>query len=242
MKANDIYEVKARIFPAVVSMMIPFILTFLLLEDKMAPVSTSNITIVRYAIPFIPLALVYAALGYFLRNLFCDISKLVIERICYGQDKHRMPTTEMLLWKDSTFDDSYKQLMRTKILRDFGLKLPSKESEHADINNARRSITGAIGTIRQICRHESILLKYNIRYGFWRNLSGGNLVGVMLVFVLMQINTKVQSLPTEYFWMAFSVIIMLTIMAIMLMMMQARDYARQLFSTYLTLNLNNRQK
>lgn len=224
------------------SMVIPFILTSLLLEDIMESVSDSNITIVRYAIPFIPIALVYAALGYFLRNLFCDISKLVIERMCYGQDKHRMPTTEMLLWKDGTFDDSYKQLMRTKILRDFGLKLPSKKSEHDDINNARRSITGAMGPVRQMCRHDDILLKYNIRYGFWRNFSGGNLVAFMLVLVLMLVNVKAQLLPTEYFWLAFATIIILTIMAIMLMKMQARDYAQQLFSTYLALNLNNSPK
>lgn len=196
-------------------------------------------SLIRYISIFLPLAVVYSALGYFMRHLFCDISKIVLENNLYGKDKERMPTTELLLWTNKSLGEAYKQRIRDKIDEDFEIRLLSKKAEKADVDKARREISGAIDPIRQCCREDNILLQYNIRYGFWRNLFGGNLIALFIVVGIVLLNKIMLSYIPLYDIIAFVLIILIMLLSVVFMNMAGRGYAHQLFSVYLNTRVKN---
>lgn len=47
---------------------------------------------------FIPVALIYGALAYWVRQLFIDASKRLFQFRLFKEDETEMPTTKLLLW------------------------------------------------------------------------------------------------------------------------------------------------
>ncbi len=73
----------------------------------------------------------------------------------------------------------------------------SESEELLNETEARRRIVEAIGYIRNKVKHGYLLLKHNIQYGFWRNLVGGSVIGLILSIINLFVfyNIEPDSLP-----------------------------------------------
>ena len=127
MDKNKTYEKQARLYPVIITMAFPlglssyFLLNLLPFEINLAK---------RILISLIPTGLLIAAFSYYCKNMVRSIAKWLFQFRFFKEDESYMPTTELLLWKNSRFTDNYKKRIRDKIKEQFGVKLPTKESEN----------------------------------------------------------------------------------------------------------------
>lgn len=169
----DKYDMKARIFPAFISMLPVFVFVHFFLEPKIA----SFIDYV-FGIKIIG----YLTFGYVLTFLFAHICRLIskIYQNIYFKDELFMPTTNYMLYSDKHYSEDFKNEIRQKIDNDFNIKLLSKREELMNETEARKKIVEAMSQIRLKVKSGTLLLKHNIEYGFWRNLIGGSTVAVLI--------------------------------------------------------------
>ena len=152
----DKYEKEARVYPAIVGMIIPAILTTLYISTFIPDAINIWESIIEKIEVFIPIALFYSALAYWIRQLFIDASKILFQFPIFKEDETEMPTTQLLLWSSNKrkSEDEIKQIA-SKIFTDFGIKLLTKEEEIANLSEAKRTIVDAVGKISYSQKRES---------------------------------------------------------------------------------------
>ena len=92
------YEKEARVYPAIAGMIIPIILTTLYVTSFIPQTLDIWESIIVKIGLFIPVALIYGALAYWIRQLFIDASKRLFQFRLFKEDETEMPTTKLLLW------------------------------------------------------------------------------------------------------------------------------------------------
>lgn len=70
------YETYARKYPAIISMLIPAIVTTQILSSWFSQLQECLGTVLSLSGIFLPVGIVYGAIGYFARQLFRDASKM----------------------------------------------------------------------------------------------------------------------------------------------------------------------
>lgn len=167
------YEKEARVYPAIVGMIIPIILTTLYVTSFIPDTLDVWKSIIAKIGLFIPVALIYGALAYWVRQLFIDASKQLFQFRLFKEDETEMPTTKLLLWSSAErkSEADIKQIA-AKVEADFGIRLLSKDEEIANPSEAKRAIVDAVGKIREVTRKNENLQQYNRKYGFCRNYLG----------------------------------------------------------------------
>jgi len=171
----DIYAFKARIAPTAVTALVP-ILVFnhffvseefrKLLGDILGLKLFSAVTISTISIVF-------------LSELSRAISKQLFQRMMH-QEELSMPTTEFMLYADSTYSEDFKNRFRDRVLKDFKITLPTNDEEALSIDESRKRITESITSIRKKLHGNSFLLQHNIEYGAIRNSIGGAILALIL--------------------------------------------------------------
>lgn len=185
---------------------------------------------------FIPVAIVGAALGFFCRELFRQTSKRLFQFKLFQEDETKMPTTEYLLYKNHIASCQRIDQIRKKVKLDFGSDLPTEKEQQENDFDSRLRIVEIVGAIRKVT-HGEILTQANYRYGFRRNLLGGLIWAFFLMVVLL------------FFCLLIGIVIWPTIIGIIIISFQfflafmslqpaAKNYARTLFDTFLTTNIN----
>ena len=174
------YEKEARVYPAIAGMIIPIILTTLYVTSFIPKSLDIWESIIAKIGLFIPVALIYGALAYWVRQLFIDASKRLFQFRLFKEDETEMPTTKLLLWSsDVRKSEADIKRIAEKIKTDFGIQLLSKDEEIANLSEAKRTIVDAVGKIREVTRNNENLQQYNRKYGSGvpaqrrRQLSGG---------------------------------------------------------------------
>lgn len=81
------YEKEARVYPAIVGMIIPSILNTLYISTFMPDAICVWDSIIEKIEVFIPVALFYSALAYWIRQLFIDASKFYFSFLCLRKTK-----------------------------------------------------------------------------------------------------------------------------------------------------------
>jgi len=174
----DAYALKGRIAPAFLSIIIPIMVFnhFYVSEEFSKFVGEvlgakliSNLTISGICLMF---------LSEFGRLL----GKNVFEKVFFKDERH-MPTTNFMLFNDSTYSEQHKNKIRNKITDDFDTLLPTKEEEDADQDNARIRIVEVMALVRKKLHGNKFLLQHNIEYGAMRNAIGGSVIGVALSLI-----------------------------------------------------------
>lgn len=194
----DQYTREARIFPAVIALS-PFYLLFLSFVDFSSHIDTY----IKIPLAFI----LYSALAYFFAEITRNLGK-ALETETFGEEMF-FPTTELLLHSDKTFSHDKKERIYSKIKKDFGIDLLTESQEKNDKNDARKRIREAVGQIRQKLGNGRLLLQYNIRYGFWRNLcacspfSTGASGAVFLAVMFVSHNTVIAIISFVLFLLYF---------------------------------------
>lgn len=186
-------------------------------------------------ISIIPASLVTAAIGYGVKNLVRSTSKAVFQFPLFKEDETKMPTTEFLLHSTDILSRQNKQLIRSKIMQDTGLKLMEEEEEKLNDREARLIIVDAVSRIREKTRGNQILFNYNCNYGFVRNFLGANIWALLIVFLLILINFFVPVINNRIIIGAAILIIVSFPVAFYLLKLNGREYARQLFTVYMEL-------
>lgn len=230
MDKNKIYEKRARLYPVVITMALPFgLLSYFLIG--LLPVETNLAT--RIIISLVPTGLLTAAFSFYFRNFIRSISKWVFQFRYFKEDESYMPTTELLLWNDSKFTDSYKKRIREKIKDTFNIKLYTKESETKNEQEARKLIAETIPQLRNMTRDNDILFDYNCYFGSIRNALGGCIVAMIILVVLFFINLKYAIVPTLLLVIPFGLYLLCFILAKPLLKHFGYEYARKLYDAFM---------
>jgi hypothetical protein len=231
---NKIYEKKARLYPVISAMLIPFILfviagtNFLNTYDKLEQIW-------KIVISIIPASLITAALGYGVKNLTRSTAKILFQFPLFKEDETRMPTTEILLHSSELLSLQNKQLIRNKISTDLGLILMDEEQEKLNEREARLIISDAVKRIREKTRGNQILFNYNCNYGFVRNFMGANVWSFIIALTLMIINFYKPFIDNIIIIGSAIFIVVLILIAFSFLKMNAREYARQLYTAFMEL-------
>jgi hypothetical protein len=171
----DAYAFKARIAPVAITALVPMLVFnhFFaseefrkLLGDILGLKLFSAVTISTISIAF---------LAEFSRA----ISKQLFQRVMY-QDELYMPTTELMLYADTTYSEDFKNRFRDCVLKDFKITLPTAAEEALIMNESRRRIAESITSVRKKLHGNPFLLQHNIEYGAIRNSLGGAILAVIL--------------------------------------------------------------
>lgn len=235
MSNNDkIYEKKARLYPVIVSMLIPFVL-FTIIGNNMLSSFDKLEHIWNILISIIPASLVTGAFGYGVKNLARTTSKALFQFPLFKEDETNMPTTEILLHSSDMFSLQKKRLIRDKIKQDLGLELMDEEQERLNEREARLIIVDAVKQIREKTRENQILFNYNCNYGFIRNFMGANVWSFLIAFSLMIFNFFNPVIDNSITINITLLTIFLFPLSYYLLKLNGREYARQLYTAYMGL-------
>lgn len=229
------YELHARKYPAIVAMLIPAAYTtWMLIEYFPKVISVGNMIISAIAC-FVPIAIVYGAIGFFARSLFRDASKMLFQFPLFKEDETEMPSTRLLLRTDKkALSKNELDLIAQKIETDFNIRLLSLKETKKDINEAKKTIVSAVGKIREVTRKNPNLLQYNIDFGFCRNYLGGSVYSVLALIVLAIVSYATNIFNWKVIVLASGIQVALSIVMYITLRFKGYTYARALFNAYMS--------
>lgn len=229
------YEKEARVYPAIVGMIIPIILTTLYVTSFIPDTLDVWKSIIAKIGLFIPVALIYGALAYWVRQLFIDASKQLFQFRLFKEDETEMPTTKLLLWSSTErkSEADIKQIA-AKVEADFGIRLLSKDEEIANPSEAKRAIVDAVGKIREVTRKNENLQQYNRKYGFCRNYLGACVYAIGVIIFALVVNFILEMTYTKVLMVALVAQVLLGIIDYVSYKSKAYDYARAMYNAYIT--------
>ena len=102
-----------------------------------------------------------------------------------------------------------------------------------------KRIKDVVYNIKNETREDNIVFEYNCFYGFYRNLFGGTIISLVLVFFSSRIFDRLISstgIPiTDYL---YPILIIIMVLSLIFMYYNDRKYAIKMFNSYLT-TINN---
>lgn len=168
------YSLKARYFPAVISILPIVVFNYFYLSPYIAGLLNDfngvSLVVSNVSIPAIAI--------YFVVQLNRFTSKELFEKRIFKDELH-MPTTNLMLFSTKFLTDDLKEALRRKIKHDFGVVLLGKTEEAGNEKLARKKIVEAMAQVRLKVKNGRLVLQHNIEYGFVRNLLGGSIFGVL---------------------------------------------------------------
>lgn len=232
-KMND-YERHAYLYSAWTPLFIPCLVTIWVTWDVL-PSKLGTLHIILKALGVVAYsAVVYAALGFYIRELFRCTSKLIFQFPMFREDETKMPTTEFLMWKNKKPSHTQIEQVHHIMQSQYNYMMLIAQQENDDEQEARRNIVGAVGIMKEATRGNKMLLQCNYRYGYQRNLLGG-LVWSFMIVLLLLIASYVYNL--KYMagcWLALIFVLIQGVVAFFFMKYAARNNARTLIITFIS--------
>lgn len=232
-KMNE-YERHAYLYSAWTALFIPCLITIWVTWDVL-PSKLGTLHIILKALGVVASsAVVYAALGFYIRELFRCTSKLIFQFPMFREDETKMPTTEFLMWKNKKLSHTQIEQVHHIMQSQYNYMMLTAQQENDDEQEARRNIVGAVGIMKEATRGNKMLLQCNYRYGYQRNLLGG-LVWSFMIVLLLLIASYVYNL--KYMvgcWLALIFVLIQGVVAFFFMKYAARNYARTLIITFIS--------
>lgn len=234
MDRNKIYERKARLYPVIISMLLPLFILIIISSQMLSTIFELK-KIWNITISIIPATLITGALIYGVKSLVRSTSKALFQFPLFNENETQMPTTELLLWKNNTISKQNKKIISKKIKKEIGLKLMSEEEEKMNEKEARLLIADAVKNIREKTRDNIILFNYNCNYGFIRNLMGANVWSLLFIISILILNYFQSFINYKILLFAIILILLSYPLSYFLLKQNAKEYARQLYTAYLEL-------
>lgn len=232
----DRYEIKAQVYPAVTSMIVPGVFIAYVLHDYLNVFnvfSAAPSILMKYSISI----LFFGAIGFFSRSIFRITSKYIFQLPFVKADESFMPTTNYLLLKDSFFSKEKKLRIYEKIHKKYNIDLsPASTSKKKEID-IRKKIAEAVSCIRNDFRehkgNKQIVENYNIQVGFFRNYLGGAFYACIMIAAIILLNGCL-SLTNEWVSsvIAISVQLVLIVVSIIGLKLSAKEYAKSLIDYF----------
>lgn len=217
----DRYEREARFYPTMISLFPLWILTFYLLKDFLT---------LNQILNFIASLTVYNFIGaYLFTDIIRNLGKGLESRIF--KDELSFPSTDLLINSKGGLSKETRDKIFKKIENDFGIALPTNKIN----KNNRKRISEAIGLIRNRVFKGKLLLNYNIRYGFWRNLIASFPISIIINALAIYYFSFVHKeyYLTYIFISVIFVFVMLFLFRKRILCKFGKEYSKQLFIEYL---------
>lgn len=231
----DLYEKQARVYPAIAGTIIPLILTTAFVSSYISTELTFWQLLLARIGTVIPIALVYGAIAYWIRQQFIDTSKLLFQHILFKRDETEMPTTKMLLWSSSSRKSSQDiKVIARKIKKDFNIVLLSEEQERENPMEAKKTIVDAVGKIREVTRDNENLQQYNRKFGFCRNYLGACVYSIGFILLALVLNCVLNLGFTTKIISALIVQLLFGTLIFLTLKFKGDEYAKALFNAYTT--------
>lgn len=232
-KMNE-YERHAYLYSAWTALFVPCLVT-IWVTWSVLPSKLDTLHIILKALGVVASsAVVYAALGFYIRELFRCTSKLIFQFPMFREDETKMPTTEFLMWKNKKLSHTQIEQVHHIMQSQYNYMMLTAQQENDDEQEARRNIVGVVGIMKEATRGNKMLLQCNYRYGYQRNLLGG-LVWSFMIVLLLLIASYVYNL--KYMagcWLALILVLIQGVVAFIFMKYAARNYARTLIITFIS--------
>lgn len=233
MKKMNEYERHAYLYSAWTALLVPCFLTAFIVNSQFSQLIN---TIMLIGSTFVSIAIIYVAIGFYIRELFRSTSKILFQFPLFKEDETKMPTTEFLLWRNKNLSHEQITKVHSIMLEKYDYAMLDEEHEAAEEHEARLNIIGAVGIMKTATRGDKILLQCNYRYGFQRNMLGGVVWSFLAIFLFMIISS-INSLPFVCpCLISLMLIIAQGIFAFGVMKYMARNYARTLINTFISQN------
>ena len=233
MKMN-VYERHAYLYSAWTALLVPCVLSMFVVWNIIPVLLDVVQPLIKIIGVFVSSAVVYGAVGFFVRELFRNTSKLLFQIPLFKEDETKMPTTEFLMWKNGYISHSQKEQVNAKMLAQYNYVMFDEHQEEVDELEARRNIVGAVGIMREATRGDKILLQCNYRYGYQRNMLGGLVWSFFFILFFLIVN-YVWNYPFKSSGlMALVAIILQGAFAFIFMKYNSRNYARTLINVFIS--------
>lgn len=229
---KNIYFYRARFFPSLITS-VPMLV---FLNKVFAVKYNDALKNIYDVLPVIAHIGLSTALIFFCIQINRLISKEIFQRF-YFKDELFMPTTNHLLTNSVYYAYSVKDKIRNKIITKFNITLLDAQQEQLDEMNARKLIAASISQIRIALRDNTMLLRHNIEYGFWRNFIGGSLLAVLFssLILIYGVRCNNQSLQTVGV-ICFIVYLIPILLSKLIINFYGKYYAKILFEQFLSIN------
>ena len=165
MNLFDAYEIRARLFPAII-IVSPLIIPIIPLMKIFNMEFTEAVYIIA----------IFFAVCYLIAMKVRFLSKEKVKDLV--KEWGGLPSTQLMLNTNSVFHTITKNTLRKKIDTEFGIKItPSSENEEVDIYESFRLVRARLRD------EKSLTFKQNCEYGFLRNLYGGYVWWLWITFI-----------------------------------------------------------
>lgn len=229
-KRNAEYNLKARKYPAYLSLAIPIMLGVAMGVKDMVGAGMW-IKVLTY---LMSISAISAALLFLLRFSLRSIAKFYPERILFCD--RLKPTTRILYSSDNTYTEEQKADIRKKILAKKKIDLQKYKPKTYKNKKYVKRIDEAVKWLLDVTRFDEILFEHNYMFGFWRNLTAALLVDAILIFVLAFINTWYYSLPLGEYLMGMGIFVLLLAMLVTwVAYCNGKTFAKRMYDVFMNM-------
>lgn len=233
-KRNKEYNMKARKYPAYLSLAVPIILGVAMGVNDMMGVNVW----LKALTYLLSISAISAALLFLLRFLLQTIAKFYPERVLFCD--RLKPTNRILYNNDHTYTEEQKTEIREKIMAHKKIDLGKYKPKTYKNKKYVKRLDEAVRWLLDVTRFDEILFEQNYLYGFWRNLTAALLVDAILVFVMAAINKWYHALPLGEHLAGIGLLILLsTIPVAWVAYCNGRTFAKRMYGVFLNLDDNN---
>lgn len=229
-KRNAEYNLKARKYPAYLSLAIPIMLGVAMGVKDMVGAGMW-IKVLTY---LMSISAISAALLFLLRFSLRSIAKFYPERILFCD--RLKPTTRILYSSDNTYTEEQKADIRKKILAKKKIDLQKYKPKTYKNKKYVKRIDEAVKWLLDVTRYDEILFEHNYMFGFWRNLTAALLVDAILIFVLAFINKCYYSLPLGEYLMGMGIFVLLLAMLVTwVAYCNGKTFAKRMYDVFMNM-------
>lgn len=229
-KRNAEYNLKARKYPAYLSLAIPIMLGVAMGVKDMVGAGMW-IKVLTY---LMSISAISAALLFLLRFSLRSIAKFYPERILFCD--RLKPTTRILYSSDNTYTEEQKADIRKKILAKKKIDLQKYKPKTYKNKKYVKRIDEAVKWLLDVTRFDEILFEHNYMFEFWRNLTAALLVDAILIFVLAFINKWYYSLPLGEYLMGMGIFVLLLAMLVTwVAYCNGKTFAKRMYDVFMNM-------
>ena len=230
-KRNAEYNLKARKYPAYLSLAIPIMLGIAMGVKDMVGAGMW-IKVLTY---LMSISAISAALLFLLRFSLRSIAKFYPERIIFCD--RLKPTTRILYSNDNTYTEEQKTDIRKKILATKKIDLQKYKPKTYKNKKYVKRIDEAVGWLLDVTRFDEILFEHNYMFGFWRNLTAALLVDAILILLLAVINKWYYSLPLGEYFVGIGILVLLLAMLVTwVAYCNGKTFAKRMYDVFMNID------
>ena len=220
------YNDWARNRPAYISLVVPCI--YALLYFNLYGEELSDL---KYIITtLLGMSSIVGAVFFLYVFLIRDVSKIFPGKVLFARTLK--PTTKLLLSGDDTFTDETKNVIREKINKRYSIDLNSFSDKSGKDENYTKLIDEAVGRMRSDTRFDNILFEYNCIYGFYRNLSAGVLLNVVMLTIAFVFSFFVTIPYANTFMPLLIALLLFAVVLIYFAYTSGVTYAKQMYDVF----------